>query len=63
MFLFQRTDRAPKDRNIAETDPAKFAVMLIERLEKVKDEQDKIKRIEDSMKSLEVRTNFYSVSN
>ena len=38
---FQRTDerRAPKDRNIAETDPPKFAQMLIERLELELEEQ------------------------
>ena len=34
-------DRAPKDRNIAEVDPAKFAQMLIERLEVVLKEQEK----------------------
>ena len=41
MILFQRTERAPKDRNIAEVDPAKFAQMLIERLEVVLKEQEK----------------------
>ena len=50
----QRTDRAPKDRNVAETDPSKFATMLIERLDKVKDEQDKMKHLVEMMTTPEV---------
>ena len=41
----QRTDRAPKDRNIAEVDPKKFAEMLIERLERILKEQEKTERV------------------
>lgn len=40
-MIIPRTERAPKDRNIAEIDPAKFAQMLIERLEVVLKEQEK----------------------
>lgn len=40
-----RTDRAPKDRNIAEVDPKKFAEMLIERLERILKEQEKTERV------------------
>ena len=54
MLLFQRTERAPKDRNIAETDPAKFAHMLTEKLERVLDEREKQDRFNASIKTLEV---------
>ena len=54
MVLFQRTDRAPKDRNLAETEPKKFAMMLIERLTKVKEDIDKMMRVEHSIKAIEV---------
>ncbi len=53
-LCLQRTERAPKDRNVAETDPKKFSAMLIERLEKVIEEQEKITRIENSFKTIEV---------
>lgn len=52
---FQRTERAPKDRNVAETDPSKFANMLIEKLERVIEEREKIERIKESLHSLEVK--------
>ncbi|XP_074647561.1 axin-1-like [Tubulanus polymorphus] len=43
--IIPRTDRAPKDRNIAEVDPIAFAAMLTERLEKVLKEQASIEKI------------------
>lgn len=43
--LIPRTERAPKDRNLAEKDPAKFAKMLTERLQQVKDERDRLDRV------------------
>ena len=53
-LCFQRTERAPKDRNVAETDPSKFANMLIEKLERVKEERDKIERVRETLSSVEV---------
>lgn len=54
ILCFQRTERAPKDRNVAETDPSKFANMLIEKLERVKEERDKIERVRETLSSVEV---------
>ena len=54
MVVFQRTDRPPKDRNLAEKEPAEFAMMLIERLQKVKEDIDKMTRVEHSIKAIEV---------
>ena len=58
MVPFQRTDRAPKDRNLAETEPKKFASMLIERLQKVKEDIDKMMRVEHSINAIEVCIKF-----
>lgn len=49
MILFQRTERAPKDRNIAETDCKKFAEMLTEKLLAVQKEREKEERVKLSM--------------
>ena len=49
LLLFQRTERAPKDRNIAEVDCQKFADMLIERLLQVQKEQEKEERVKLSL--------------
>nr|AKJ32472.1 axin [Pinctada fucata] len=49
VHFIPRTDRAPKDRNIAETDPARFAAQLIEKLEKVLQERERDRRIEESL--------------
>ena len=53
--IFQRTERAPKDRNLAEKEPEKFAAMLREKLLKVKEEQEKLERIKENLQNLEVR--------
>ncbi|CAI9717600.1 Hypothetical predicted protein [Octopus vulgaris] len=47
-----RTDRAPKDRNIAEVDTEKFASMLIERLEKVHLEQERDEKLRESIRCI-----------
>ncbi|KAK3610677.1 hypothetical protein CHS0354_028064 [Potamilus streckersoni] len=48
-YFIPRTDRAPKDRNIAEIDPKSFAKLLIEKLERVQKEQEKEERLQESM--------------
>ncbi|GAB1610073.1 axin-1-like [Argonauta hians] len=47
-----RTERAPKDRNIAEVDTGKFASMLIERLEKVHLEQERDEKLRESIRCI-----------
>ena len=54
-MILQRTERAPKDRNLAEKEPEKFAAMLREKLLKVKEEQEKLERIKENLQNLEVR--------
>ncbi|XP_045210940.1 axin-1-like [Mercenaria mercenaria] len=44
-----RTERAPKDRNIAEVDCKKFAQMLIEKLLQVQKEREKEERVKISL--------------
>lgn len=44
-----RTQRQPKDRNIAETNPEAFAELLIEKLKKVEQKQENDERIRASM--------------
>ncbi|KAK2148998.1 hypothetical protein LSH36_472g02015 [Paralvinella palmiformis] len=51
--LIPRTERAPKDRNLAEKEPEKFAAMLREKLLKVKEEQEKLERIKENLQNLE----------
>lgn len=48
-FLQQRTHRQPKDRNVAETNPQAFAELLIEKLKKVEQKQEKDERLRASM--------------
>ena len=57
--VIQRTERAPKDRNLAEKEPGKFAAILKEKLLKVKEEQDKLDRIKENLQNLEVRQDKY----
>ena len=58
-FYFQRTERAPKDRNIAETDPKRFAYHLIEKLERVKEKREASAKMDEKLRSLnEVRINL-----
>ena len=50
----QRTERAPKGCNLAETDPKAFADMLIERLERVIKDREKLDKVKETMHSLDV---------
>lgn len=52
IYLLQRTERGPKDRNIAETDCKQFADMLIERLLRVQKEREKEERMQMSLKAI-----------
>ena len=54
-MCLQRTERALKDRNIAETDPSKFAAMLIEKLEQVKAKLEEPERMRELLNTVEVR--------
>jgi signal transduction histidine kinase len=56
----QRTERfAPKDRNIAETEPARFAQQLIDRLDKVLEEREAVAKVEERLRILkQVRQQF-----
>lgn len=47
-----RTERAPKDSNIAEVDAKKFASMLIERLEKIQLEQEREEKLRESIRCI-----------
>ncbi|XP_064623197.1 axin-1-like isoform X2 [Lineus longissimus] len=51
--IIPRTERAPKDRNIAEVDPISFAAMLTEKLEKVLKEQENMEKIKKLMNESE----------
>jgi hypothetical protein len=50
----QRTERVPPDSNLAETDPKKFAQLLHDKLQHVKDEEDRFERITNSLRSIDV---------
>ncbi|KAK7111768.1 axin-1-like [Littorina saxatilis] len=50
--IIPRTERAPKDRNIAETDPARFAQLLIEKLDKEVEERHAVAKVEEKLRSL-----------
>ncbi len=52
--ILQRTERAPKDRNLAEKEPEKFAELLMEKLERVKEEREKQEHVRQSLKSISV---------
>lgn len=52
-LIIPRTERAPKDRNIAEVDPSKFAQMLIDRLKVVLEEQEKKERFQVSLNKVD----------
>lgn len=54
----QRTERAPKDRNIAEVDPKKFAEMLIEKLLQVQKEREKEERVKSTLSQVMNRVSW-----
>lgn len=62
-LLFQRTDRGlPKDRNTAETEPQRFAEMLIEKLNKVVQEQECGAKVEEKIRQLDEVSRFLVIS-
>lgn len=48
-FFSQRTERLPKDRNLAETNPQQFAALIIEKLEKLLQDHERNRIIEESL--------------
>ena len=53
-IMLQRQDRVSRDGNLAETNPEKFSILLTEKLLKVKEEVDKLERVRETMKAMEV---------
>lgn len=49
MSVIPRTERLPKDRNLAETDPPRFAALIIEKLEKLLQDHEHNRLIEESL--------------
>ncbi|XP_012946249.1 axin-1, partial [Aplysia californica] len=52
--IIPRTEHAPKDRNIAETDPKRFADLLMEKLSKVLEEREADAKVEEKLRSINV---------
>lgn len=50
----QRTEVMPRDRNLAEKEPAKFAALLTERLQKVKHDRDNVEKVMQSINETKV---------
>ena len=50
----QRTEVMPRDRNLAEKEPAKFASLLIERLQQVKNDRDSVEKVIQSINQTKV---------
>lgn len=50
--IIPRTEHAPKDRNIAETDPKRFAELLVEKLNKVVEERESSAKVEEKLRSI-----------
>ena len=65
VLSMQRTDRAPKDRNIAETDPPKFAEMLMKKLEKVLEDQQRTQKLQElvGVSKIDISTDIYLIRN
>ncbi|RUS77719.1 hypothetical protein EGW08_014507, partial [Elysia chlorotica] len=57
-----RTEHAPKDRNVAETDPKRFAELLVERLTKVVEERESSAKVEEKLRSISEVTHNSSSS-
>jgi len=53
-FFLQRTERVPPDSNIAESDPKKFAQMLSDKLQRVKEDEERSERIANLTNSLRI---------
>lgn len=54
MCTVQRTEVMPRDRNLAEKEPAKFAALLIERLQQVKNDRDSVEKVMQSINQTKV---------
>jgi len=54
MVYVQRTEVLPRDRNLAEKEPTKFAALLIERLQKVKRDRDIVEKVMQSINQTKV---------
>ncbi|KAH9504030.1 hypothetical protein Btru_067566 [Bulinus truncatus] len=52
--IIPRTEHAPKDRNIAETEPKRFADLLIDKLNRVLEERETTAKMEEKLKSINV---------
>ncbi|XP_076453892.1 axin-1-like [Babylonia areolata] len=50
--IIPRTERAPKDRNVAETDPARFAQLLMEKLNKEVEEREAVAKVQEKLRIL-----------
>ena len=50
----QRTEVMPRDHNLAEKEPSKFASLLIERLQKVKHDRDSVEKVLQSINQTKV---------
>jgi len=55
----QRTEVMPRDRNLAEKEPAKFAALLTERLQKVKHDRDSVEKVMQSINETKVWSHWY----
>ena len=50
----QRTEVMPRDHTLAEKEPAKFAALLMERLQKVKTDRDNVEKVMQSINQTKV---------
>jgi len=51
----------PRDRDLAEKEPAKFAALLTEQLQKVKNERDSVEKVMQSINQNKVRSILYCI--
>jgi len=54
ILCVQRTEVMPRDRTLAEKEPAKFAALLIERLQQVKNDRDSVEKVMQSINQTKV---------
>jgi len=52
----QRTEVLPRDRSLAEKEPAKFAALLIERLQQVRNDRETVEKVMQSINQTKVCT-------
>ncbi|KAL5018518.1 hypothetical protein ScPMuIL_004240 [Solemya velum] len=56
----KRTERAPKDRNIAESDPKRFADLLIEKLKVLVQQREKDERVKETISRMDASVDEHS---